>query len=144
MRGKKWLDEAEFLELFSLAQLLPGANPTNVAVLIGSRLRGAPGAAVALLAAVVPGFAILMMLAAIALDVHLPAIGGALRGCAGVAVGLMFANAIEMTWPRRRNVVELTIVAAVAVFVLVFHATLWLTLAIFIPVAFFATARRPR
>jgi chromate transporter len=139
VRRNRWLGEDEYLELLAVAQLLPGANPTNVAVLVGSRLRGAAGAAAALLAAVLPGFVILMVLAAIALDSRLPAVNGALRACAAVAVGLTLANAIEMTLPRRRSAIDLAIVAAVALFVLVLHASLALTLAVFIPVALVAT-----
>jgi chromate transporter len=139
VRVNRWLDEEEFLELLSIAQLLPGANPTNVAVLVGSRLRGASGAAAALIAAVLPGFAILMVLAAVALGSHLPAVTGALTACAAVAVGLTLANAIEMTLPRRTNLIEMAIVAAVAVSVLVLHLSLVLTLVLFIPLALLLT-----
>lgn len=142
VRRRAWIGEDDFIELLSIAQILPGANPTNVAVMVGSRLRGAPGAAAALFAAVLPGFAILMVLAAIALDAHYPALTGALRACAAVAVGLTCANAIEMTLPRRRSLVDLALIAAVAAFVLVLHASLALTLAVFVPIALIAT--RPR
>ena len=135
VREAGWLNEDEYLELLSIAQLLPGANPTNVAVLVGAKLRGSLGAAVALTAAVLPGFAILLVLAAVAIHSHLPGLQGALRACAAVAVGLTFANAIEMTLPRRRNLAEMAIVAAVAVAVLVLHFSLALTLAVFIPLA---------
>jgi chromate transporter len=139
VRGRRWLGEDEYLELLAIAQLLPGANPVNVAVLVGARLRGVLGAAAALTAVVLPGFAILMVVAALALDAHLPAMNGALRACAAVAVGLSCANAIEMTLPRRRRIVELAIVAAVAAFVLVLHASLVLTLLVFIPLALVLT-----
>jgi chromate transporter len=143
VRRNRWLGEDEYLELLSIAQLLPGANPVNVAVLVGSRLRGVAGAAAALFAAVLPGFLILVALAAIALDARLPATNGALRACAAVAVGVTLANAIEMTLPRRRSAADLAIVAGVAAFVLVLHASLALTLAVFIPVALFLTRHDP-
>ena len=114
---------------------------SNVAVLVGSRVGGMAGAAVAFFATVLPGFAILMVLGAFALDSHLPWVGGALRGCAAMAVGLTLANTIELT-AKRINVVDIAIVAAVAAFVLVLHASLALTLAIFIPVALVLT--RPK
>ncbi|HYW54075.1 MAG TPA: chromate transporter [Dongiaceae bacterium] len=142
VRNNRWLDDDEYLELYAIAQLLPGANPTNLAVLVGSRLRGWPGAAVALLAAVLPGFTILMVLAAVALDSRLPAVTGALTACAAVAVGLTLANAIELTLPRRRSVVDLSIVVAVALAVLVLHFSLALTLAVFVPLALLLTGRK--
>ncbi len=138
VRRNKWVDEDTFLEILSLAQLLPGSNPTNVAVLVGTRLRGLAGAAVGLVACVLPGFAILMLLGALALDSHASWVSGALRGCAAMAVGLTFANAIEMT-AARINVADIAIVAAVAAAVLLLHASLALTLVIFIPVALLVT-----
>lgn len=139
VRHRRWLADDEYLELLALAQLLPGANPVNVAVLVGSRLRGVVGGATALAAAVLPGFAILMVIAALALNAHLPAMNGALRACAAVAVGVTLANAIEMTLPRRRSAIDLALIAAVAAFVLVLHASLALTLAVFIPVSLLVT-----
>ena len=58
-----------------------------------------------------------------------------------MAVGLTLANTIELTM-KRINVVDIAIVAAVAIVVLVLHASLALTLAIFIPVALVLT--RPK
>jgi chromate transporter len=140
VRAKRWISEDEYLELVALGNLLPGSNPINVAVLIGSHLRGWIGALAAFLASVIPGFAILMVLGAIALDSHLPWMAGALGGCAAVAVGLTLANAIEMT-RKRLNVVDLALMAAVAAAVLVVHLSLGLTLLIFLPIALLATHR---
>lgn len=141
VRNEKWLTEDEFFALQTIAQILPGANTTNVAVLVGSRFRGLVGAATALAAVVLPGFAILLAIAAIALDSQLPAVRGALRGCAAVAVGLTLANAIEMTLPRRRSLIDLSLIAAVACFVLFLHASLVLTLVLFVPIALLVTRR---
>ena len=135
VRSKKWLDDEEFLEVLSIAQLLPGANPPNVAVLVGSRLRGALGATIALTAGILPGFAILMLLATLIFEAHLPGLGGALRGCAAAAVGLTLANAIELTRPRRRVPLDLVVAAAVAIAVLELHASLWVTLLVFVPLS---------
>jgi len=41
---RRWLTEQEFVEMLSIAQLLPGANGVNMAVLIGYRLAGPLGA----------------------------------------------------------------------------------------------------
>ena len=43
-----WMTDEEFFNGYSLAQILPGVNSTNMAVYIGQHLRGAIGAAVAL------------------------------------------------------------------------------------------------
>src|SRR5918999_5474411 len=41
---KRWLTEQEFVELLALAQLLPGANGANLAVVVGYRFAGNAGA----------------------------------------------------------------------------------------------------
>jgi chromate transporter len=141
VRRARWLDDETYLELLSLAQLLPGSNPTNIAVLIGSRMRGAAGATVSLLGMVLPGFIVLMVLGAFALESHQPWVQGALRGCAAMAVGLTLATSIEMT-AKRIRVVDLAIIAGVAATVLLLHASLVVTLIVFIPIALLLT--RPK
>src|ERR1043165_7349773 len=46
LRG--WMTDEEFFSGYSLAQVLPGVNSTNMAVYIGQHTRGALGSAVAL------------------------------------------------------------------------------------------------
>src|SRR5205085_1409290 len=48
VENRRWLTETEFVELLALAQLLPGANGVNMAVLVGYRFAGTAGAAAAL------------------------------------------------------------------------------------------------
>jgi len=141
VRRNGWVDDETYLELLALAQLLPGSNPTNIAVLIGARVRGMLGATVALFAMVLPGFAILMILGAFALDSHQPWVQGALRGCAAMAVGLTLATSIEMT-AKRVRIADLAIIIGVAATVLVLHASLVVTLVAFIPISLFLMRKR--
>ena len=41
---KRWLDDKQFLSGYALSQLVPGATNVNLAVFIGTQLRGTPGA----------------------------------------------------------------------------------------------------
>src|SRR4051812_45198622 len=59
VEGAGWLDDTEFVEMLSISQSLPGLNATNLAILVGQKLRGAPGAAVALLGMCLPGAVIM-------------------------------------------------------------------------------------
>ena len=43
-----WIDDQTFLAMLALGQVMPGSNGVKMTVLIGQRLRGAPGAAAAL------------------------------------------------------------------------------------------------
>jgi chromate transporter len=138
VRDRGWISEAEYLEFRGIATLAPGPNSPNLAILIGHRLAGTPGALVAFLAATVPGALIVLLLGLVALDPHFRALLPALRGAAAVAVGLTLANALEMTLPYRTRIAPLAIVAATAVAASVFHLSLWLTLLIFLPLSILA------
>jgi chromate transporter len=90
-----WLGETEFAAAFALARIMPGVNVINLAVLIGQRLRGAPGAAAAAL-----GLLVGPSLAAIGLTVAYDALAGsavlraAIEGAAAAAAGLLIAMGV--------------------------------------------------
>ena len=44
----RWIDDPTFVQMLAMSQSLPGLNSTNMAVLVGDRLRGTAGAAVAI------------------------------------------------------------------------------------------------
>ena len=58
-----WLTDREFTEVLSIAQLLPGPNIANVAILLGTRYRGAAGAASALAGLFVPPLVVFIVIA---------------------------------------------------------------------------------
>lgn len=59
---RPWLQEKDFLTGFAIAQVLPGANPVNLALYIGLRLRGLIGATASVLGMVLPAFVIIMLM----------------------------------------------------------------------------------
>lgn len=134
VRRRRWLSEDEFMGFRAIAQLAPGPNSPNLAVLIGNRVRGPLGAAVAFVAATVPGVAIILVLGMLAISIHRPMVRGALAGCAAASVGAALANAIELT-VRDRRWLALLIIATVAVCVVVLHVSLVMTLAMFVPLS---------
>src|SRR6516162_11712031 len=88
----EWLDDKTFVELLSISQTLPGLNATNMAVLVGDRLRGVAGAIAAILGMCLPG-AVFMYATALTSRSHgdraLATAG--LKGVAAAAVGLILA-----------------------------------------------------
>src|SRR5579863_4638290 len=48
VQRRGWVDDRSFLAMLALGQVMPGSNGVKMTVLIGERLRGAAGAAVAL------------------------------------------------------------------------------------------------
>ena len=143
--NRRWLTDDGFIEVLSLAQVLPGPNLTNVAVLVGARLRGPTGATLAFAAMMAPAYLILMAIAAAVIaGSRLPWLTAALRGCAAGAVGLSLANAIELTLRFRRDLAVLAFVALSALAVGVFHLTLPVVLLILVPPSYVVLRRRSR
>lgn len=92
-----WLDETEFVELLSISQSLPGLNATNMAILVGQKLRGPLGAFLAVVGMCLPG-ALIMLVAGLVYRAHgdHPASTAALKGVAAAAVGLTLFTAVQL------------------------------------------------
>lgn len=94
---KRWLTQEEFLEDWSVAQIMPGPNVVNLALMIGGRHFGFSGALAAL-----AGLLALPLVLVLALAVlhdrfaGNPAVVGALRGLAAVSAGLIAAAGLKM------------------------------------------------
>ena len=86
-----WMTNDEFFSGYSLSQLLPGVNSTNMAVYIGQHVRGAAGSAVALAGLLSGPFFIVIAVAVVYNRlVGLPGFTAAMSGIATVAVGMIF------------------------------------------------------
>ncbi len=97
---RRWLTVAEFNELFSLAQFLPGANVVNMSVVFGSRFGGPVGAALALLGLMGPPVLIVVVLAYFYAQYgDLDLLRRALSGIAASAAGLIIATTMKMAGP---------------------------------------------
>jgi len=76
-----WVDREEFLRLLSVAQVLPGPNVVNLALMIGDRFFGWRGALTALLGMLLAPSVVVLALAVAAMQLReLPWVAGALRG----------------------------------------------------------------
>jgi len=127
-----WLDDREFTEVLSIAQLLPGPNIANVAILLGTRFRGLAGAAAALGGLFVPPLLVFIAIAMlyrqfadIAWLKHVfPGIAAA---AAGLILGMGFKLAVAL--PRTTWAVAVALVALGAAVVM--HVPLpWVVLAL--------------
>jgi chromate transporter len=99
-----WLSREEFVEKLSLAQVLPGPNVVNLALMIGDRFFGTRGAAVALAGMLlVPSLIVLALTAAYAEYADHPVVRSALRSMGVVAAGLITATALKLLPTLRRN-----------------------------------------
>jgi len=95
-----WMRAEEFLQDFTLAQLLPGATFANLSITLGHRLAGVAGAFGGLVAVIVPGGVILIVLAAIYLARGLtPDVATLMRGMSAAVVGLVAITTLRMARP---------------------------------------------
>jgi chromate transporter len=95
--GKRWLDREQFVEVLAVAQVLPGPNVVNIALMIGDRFFGMGGAMAALAGMLtVPLFIVLGLAAAYAEFSHVAVVAGALRGMGAVAAGLILGTAVKL------------------------------------------------
>lgn len=93
-----WLDDEEFVELLAICQSLPGLNSSNMAILVGDRLRGGPGALMALIGICLPGGLIMAAAGAAYGSAHQasPLVPLILHGVSAGAVGMVLYVTVEL------------------------------------------------
>jgi chromate transporter len=109
---KRWMSEEEFLEEWAVAQIMPGPNVINLALMLGHRyfgLRGALAAVGGMLA--LPSLVVLGAATAYAHYAGNPQLVGALRGMAAVAAGMIAATGVKMLPSLARHALPLWITA---------------------------------
>jgi chromate transporter len=122
VRKRRWLDDPTFVQMVSISQSLPGLNATNMAVLVGDRLRGLWGSVAALVGICLPG-GLLMFGAGVAYGIHAerPAVAAILHGVAAAAVGLSVAVAFQLGRKSISRMGDLVFVALAVLGINVFH-----------------------
>src|ERR1700693_1088703 len=95
---RSWIDDKEFVEMLSISQSLPGLNATNMAILVGQKLRGALGGVAAIIGICLPG-AVIMYIVGMFYRVHGEHvwITAALKGVAAAAVGLILSTVVGLS-----------------------------------------------
>lgn len=112
---KRWMSNEEFIEEWSVAQIMPGPNVCNLAMMIGARHFGLAGAMSALAGILtVPLILVLCLALVYAQFSTQPQVQGALRGMAAVAAGLIAATGLRMSVALGKNVIPLAAGIAIA------------------------------
>ena len=109
---RQWIDDKEFVEMLSISQSLPGLNATNMAILVGDRLRGALGSIAAICGICLPG-GLVMYAAGVVYHFRgdRPLAGALLRGVAAAAVGLILATCVQLGKKSLSNNYDLIFIA---------------------------------
>lgn len=63
VNSQRWLTKEEFLDNLAISQSLPGILAVNMAIAVGYKMRGIPGAIVATLGTILPSFLIILSIA---------------------------------------------------------------------------------
>lgn len=140
---RRWIDDQQFLSNYALSQMVPGATNVNLAVLVGTQLRGVPGALTAVAGMMLIPLAILLALGAFYFAAH----GGpgnrllntALAGAGAAAIGFNIATGIRLA---RRNVRTLRsglIAAAIVIGIGILRIPLLEVLLVMLPTSLLVT-----
>jgi chromate transporter len=122
---QRWLTAEEFLQMLSLAQVLPGPNVVNLALMLGDRFfawRGALAALAGMLS--FPLVIVLILASSYEHSRQLPVVSGALQGMGVVAAGLIAATALKLA-PSLGNNPLGRVLCAVLVVVTVLTVAVW-------------------
>ena len=97
VENKRWMTNEEFMEDWSVAQIMPGPNVVNLSIMIGDRYFGLRGALAALAGMLTFPLAVVLALAMVYAEFSShPAVAGALRGMGAVAAGLIAGVGIKL------------------------------------------------
>jgi chromate transporter len=110
---KQWMTKEEFVEEWAVAQIMPGPNVVNLALMIGARYFGLRGAMAALAGMLVCPLVVVLALALVyARFADVPQVAGALRGMGAVAAGLITATGLKLFGALRKNALGLPLCIA--------------------------------
>lgn len=124
-----WLTPEDFLEDWAVAQVMPGPNVCNLALMLGDRHFGWRGALTAL--AGLLALPLLLLLSLGSLIGQLPdqaAVAGGLRGMGGVAAGLIAGSALKLLLGLRQHALGFPLVLLLTS--AAFAGVVWLHLAL--------------
>ncbi len=112
---RRWLSNEEFIEDWAVAQIMPGPNVVNLAMMLGARWFGLAGALTALAGLLAVPLVVVLLLALLhARFADNARVAGALRGMAAVSAGMIAATGLRMAATLARNPVPLVFGVAIA------------------------------
>ena len=119
---RKWMTNEQFVEEWSVAQVMPGPNIVNLGLMLGGKYFGLSGAVVAVSGLLIAPLILVLGLAILfgGVSDH-PMAQGALKGMGAVSAGLIIATGIKLSSTLRQNSMGLWTgwLLAIAAFVMV-------------------------
>jgi chromate transporter len=143
VQKRGWLDDKQFLSGYALSQLVPGATNVNLAVFIGTQMRGTTGAI-----ACFCGLTLLPVVIVLALGflyLHSQGRTGgawisvALGGMGAVAIGLNLGTGVRLARRNINGIIPIAITAIVSLSIGIVGFSLVHVLMVMLPVSLIAT-----
>lgn len=131
-----WLSDEEFLSAVTICRVLPGANQVNLAVFVGTKLRGLTGAVAAVTGLTLMPVLIVLGIGAL-YTAHRddPSVQAALRGMTAAAVALSLSMAYRTGRTCLRGPVSWVLFAAALIAAAALRVPLLVLLAVLAPPA---------
>ena len=139
VQKRGWLDDRQFLSGYALSQLIPGATNVNLAVFIGTQMRGTAGAIACFCGLTALPLAIVLLLGTLYLHSQGstvgPWVGFALAGMGAVAIGLNLGTGVRLARRNISGLIPIAITAIVTVSIGVFGFPLLYTMLAVMPLS---------
>ncbi|MEY3887918.1 MAG: Chromate transport protein [Pseudomonadota bacterium] len=112
---RKWLTHEQFVEEWSVAQVMPGPNVVNLCLMLGGKYFGLPGALAAVAGLICGPLVLVLGLAILFGGVSdNPVAQGALKGMGAVSAGLIIATGLKLSVSLPKNPMGLWLAIAFA------------------------------
>jgi chromate transporter len=139
VQQRGWMDDGQFLTGYALSQLVPGATNVNLAVFIGTQLRGGLGALAALAGLFLLPLVLILLAGGLYLRAqHTPGFGWVtpmLTGMGAVAIGLSLATGVRLARHNLRGLTAGAVMLATTVGIAVLRIPLLEVLLVMFPVS---------
>lgn len=140
---KKWMTPAEFTELLSMGQLVPGPSVSNFAVMLGRRYFGLKGAVATVMGLYFFPMCIILVLGYLYQSYgQLPLVQHILDGVKPVSAGLVLATSIKLIASLPRALHTALFVSLTFIAITLLHLPLVLTMLALAPLAIGAAWRQ--
>jgi chromate transporter len=139
VQRRGWLDDKQFLSGYALSQLVPGATNVNLAVFIGTQMRGAAGALACVCGLTALPVAIVLAVGVLYLHSQGHADGAwislALGGMGAVAIGLNLGTGARLAYRNIHGLTPIVITIIIALSIGVLGFSLIHVLLVMMPVS---------
>ena len=140
---RQWLARADFLDVLALCQFLPGPNIANMAVVLGRRWFGLPGAVAGFLGLMALPFVWVLALAALYADwATQPDVRAVVSGIGIAGGGLFLGTALKLGRPLARKPAAVAIIAGCFAAVGLLRISLLIVLPVAVALALISARQR--